>query len=303
LLARGASRQQQTALRLALGAGRARLIRAVLTESLLLSLAGGAAGLILAYAGSKAILLLAFRGATYVPITASPSLPVLGFALLLSILTAIVFAVAPAWIGTRANPSDGLRTGSRGATHHASRPQKALVIVQAALSVVLLAVAGLVTQSLRNLEKTDLGFQPKGRLVATLNFKAAGYTPEQLPSIYQRVQERLEQIPGVRSASLSLNAPQQLCCISLNISIGGRPDNRLENIDTGFSRVSLITLKPSARRSYAAAPSTRTTRSPRPTSWSSMSPLRAPSSPAKMPSASTSAPRSRGMDSTMKSWA
>jgi predicted permease len=113
-----------------------------------------------------------------------------------------------------------------------------LVIVQAALSVVLLAVAGLVTQSLRNLEKTDLGFQPKGRLVATLNFKAAGYTPEQLPSIYQRVQERLEQIPGVRSASLSLNAPQQLCCISLNISIGGRPDNRLENIDTGFSRVS-----------------------------------------------------------------
>jgi predicted permease len=238
LLARGASRQQQTALRLALGAGRARLIRAVLTESLLLSLAGGAAGLVFAYAGSKAILLLAFRGATYVPINASPSLPVLGFALLLSILTAIIFAVAPAWIGTRANPSDGLRSGSRGATHHASRPQKVLVIVQAALSVVLLAVAGLVTQSLRNLEKTDLGFQPQGRLVATLSFKAAGYEPQQLPAIYQRVQERLEQIPGVRSASLSLNAPQQLCCISLNISIGGRPDNRLENIDTGFSRVS-----------------------------------------------------------------
>lgn len=238
LLARGASRQQQTALRLALGAGRSRLIRAVLTESLLLSLAGGAAGLVVAYAGSKAILVLAFRGATYVPISASPSLPVLGFALCLSILTAVVFAVAPAWIGTRANPSDGLRSGSRGATSHASRPQKVLVIVEAALSVVLLAVAGLVTQSLRNLEETDLGFQPQGRLVATLNFKAAGYTPERLPAAYQQVQNRLEQIPGVRSASLSLNSPQNMCCITLDISIGGHPDSRLENIDVGFSRVS-----------------------------------------------------------------
>lgn len=238
LLARGASRQQQTALRLALGAGRSRLIRAVLTESLLLSLTGGAVGLGVAYAASKAILVLAFRGATYVPISASPSLPILGFALCLSILTAIVFAVVPAWIGTRAYPSDGLRLGSRGATRHASRPQKVLIIVQAALSVVLLAVAGLVTQSLRNLEKTNLGFQPQGRLVATINFKAAGYTPERLPATYQQVQNRLEQIPGVRSASLSLNSPQNLCCISLNVSIGGHPDNRLENIDVGFSRVS-----------------------------------------------------------------
>lgn len=238
LLARTASRQQQTALRLALGAGRSRLIRAVLTESLLLSLTGGAVGLGVAYIASKGILVLAFRGAAYVPISAAPSLPILGFALCLSILTAVVFAIVPAWVGTRAYPADGLRLGSRGATRHGSQPQKALIVVQAALSVVLLAVAGLVTQSLRNLEKTDLGFQPQGRLVATLSFKAAGYTPERLPAAYQQVQNRLEQIPGVRSASLSLNSPQNLCCISLDVSLGGHPDNRLENIDVGFSRVS-----------------------------------------------------------------
>jgi predicted permease len=238
LLARSAAREHQTALRLSLGATRWRLIRAVLTESVLLSLIGGAAGLLLAYAGTRAIVLIAFRGATFIPVDAAPSLPVLGFAFLLSIVTGVVFGVAPAWMGTRADPSEGLRGSSRSSTTRASRPQKALVIVQAALSVALLAVAGLVTQSLSNLEKADMGFQTQGRLVASLNFKAAGYKPEQLAALYDQLQDRLEAIPGVRSASVSLNSPQNMCCISLDISIGGRSESWIGNVDVSFSRVS-----------------------------------------------------------------
>ncbi len=238
LLARGAAREHQTALRLSLGATRARLIRSVLTESVLLSLIGGAIGVLLAYAGSRAILLIAFRGATHIPVNPSPSLPILGFALALSVLTGVIFGVAPAWIGTHADPSKGLRGSTRNSTTHSSRPQKVLVIVQAALSIVLLAVAGLVTQSLSNLEKDDLGFQTAGRLLANINFKAAGYRPEQLPALYREIQDRLEAVPGVHSASLSENSPQNLCCISLDISIGGRSEDWIENVDVNFSRVS-----------------------------------------------------------------
>jgi len=238
LLARSAARQQQTALRLSLGATRSRLIRAVLTESVLLSVIGGAAGLLLAFAGTKAILLIVFRGAKYIPVHATPSLPILGFALLVSVLTGVIFGIAPAWIGTHADPQEGLRGSSRSATHHSSKPQKVLVVIQAALSIVLLAVAGLVTQSLRNLEKTDFGFQTQGRLLANISFKAAGYKPEQLPALYEQLQQRLEQVPGVRSAGLSLNSPQNLCCINLNITVGGRTDKWIEDTNIIYNRVS-----------------------------------------------------------------
>ncbi|HMD20330.1 MAG TPA: ABC transporter permease, partial [Alloacidobacterium sp.] len=113
-----------------------------------------------------------------------------------------------------------------------------LVVIQAALSIVLLAVAGLVTQSLRNLEKTDFGFQTQGRLLANISFKAAGYKPEQLPALYEQLQQRLEQVPGVRSAGLSLNSPQNLCCINLNITVGGRTDKWIEDTNIIYNRVS-----------------------------------------------------------------
>jgi predicted permease len=238
LLARSASCTQQTALRLSLGATRWRLIRTALTESLLLSLIGGAAGLLFAYTGTKAILLIIFRGAVYIPINASPSLPVLGFTLLLSVLTAVVFGAAPAWMGTRREPSEALRGISRSAASHSSGPQRTLVTAQAALSLVLLAVGGLVTQSLGKLEKVDLGFETRGRLLATISFKAAGYRPEQLSAFYGQLQDHLEKIPGVRSASFSLNSPQDLCCVNLNISIGGRSDRWIEDVNVVFDRVS-----------------------------------------------------------------
>ena len=237
-LVRSIARRQQIALRLSLGATRSRLIRAALTESVLLSLLGGAAGVLLAYAGAKAILQLAFRGATYVPINANPSLPVLLFVLLLSIATGIIFGVAPAWISTKAGLADGLRAGTRTNTGHSTSLQKSLVIVQAALSVILLVVAGLVTESLRNLETVNLGFQTQGRILAHLNFKAAGYQPAQLPALYQQIQQRLESIPGVRSASLSLYSPQENCCMNMGILIGGRNESWIPDVNVLFVRIS-----------------------------------------------------------------
>ena len=238
LLARNTARRNQTALRLSLGATRLRLVRAALTESVILSLAGAAAGLLFAYAGTNAILLIAFRGASYVPISPEPSLPVLGFAFLLSLITGVGFGAAPAWIGTRGELSEGLRANGRTAAGNSSRPQKMFVVAQAALSVILLAVAGLVTESLRNLEKVDLGFDTHGKLLGVINFKAAGYQPAELPQIYRRLLEQLQSIPGVRSASLSLNSPQNLCCLNLNISIGGRSDQWIEGTNVVLDRVS-----------------------------------------------------------------
>jgi predicted permease len=238
LLARSTARHHQTALRLSLGATRSRLIRAVLTESVLLSVIGGLAGLLFAYAGTKAILLIAFRGASYVPIESSPSPPILGFALLLSVITGVVFGVAPAWISTRVDPADGLRGINRSTTTHAALPQKMLVIVQATLSTVLLAVAGLVTQSLRNLENADLGFQTGDRLIVSIDPLIAGYKPEQLPALYQQIRERLDGIPGVRSSSLSLYAPQSDCCWNTSVSIAGRSDDWIKDTNVTWVRIS-----------------------------------------------------------------
>lgn len=207
LLARGAASRLSTAVRVALGAPRRRLIRQVLTESVLLALAGGLAGLYIAFDGTRAILLIAFRGARYVPISASPSWPVLGFAFVLSLLTGIVFGVAPAWVASHTDPADALRGAGRSTGDHSSLARRSLVVLQVALSVVLLIGAGLLTQSLRNLEYQHFGFVTEGRLTVDINPELAGYTADKLPGLYQRLEEALPRIPGVLSASLSAYSP------------------------------------------------------------------------------------------------
>jgi predicted permease len=207
LLARGSAKRAQTAVRLALGAPRHRLVRQMLTESVLLALMGGAVGLYVAYNGTHTILLLAFRGANYIPIDARPSLPVLGFAVVLSLATGIVFGMAPAWMASRANPIDALRGSGRSTGDRFSVLQKLLVIVQVAFSIVLLIGSGLVTQSLRNLEGQNFGFVTEGRLIANIDPSLAGYSPDKLYGLYQQLQEKLSQIPGVLSAGLSGYSP------------------------------------------------------------------------------------------------
>jgi len=223
LLARGSANRSQTAVRLALGAPRSRVIRQMLTESVLLALVGGAAGLYVAYAGTHAILLLAFRGAHYIPIDARPSLAVLGFAVLVSLATGIVFSIAPAWMTSQSNPADALRGAGRSRGDRSSVVQRSLVIAQVAFSIVLLVGAGLVTQSLRNLEYQNFGFVTKGRLIVNIAPSLAGYTPDKLGGLYQRLEDTLPQIPGVLSASLSWYSPLGGDNANERVYIQGKP--------------------------------------------------------------------------------
>src|SRR5437899_3687802 len=157
VLVRGMARRAETSIRMALGAQRKRLIRQMLTESVVLSCLGGIAGLAVAYGGSRLLLAMAFPNAVNLPIDASPSPAVLGFAFGLSLLTGLIFGVAPAWVTSHSQPADALRGSNRSTSDRAGWVQRSLVILQAALSLVLLVGAGLMAKSLNKLENQDFG--------------------------------------------------------------------------------------------------------------------------------------------------
>ena len=236
LLARGAATRFETAIRVAMGAPRGRLIRQIITESVVLAVLGGVAGLVVAFLGTRTILLVAFRGARFVPISPLPSLPVLGFAFLLSLLTGIVFGVAPAWITSQSDPAEALRGAGRSTRDRSSLPRQSLVVLQVALSAVLLIGAGLLTQTLRNLENQRFGFETQGRIIVRVNPALAGYKPEKLYGLYQQLAQRLPQIPGVISASYSLYSPMRGENWSYSIAFEGRPPD--DQIGASFDRVS-----------------------------------------------------------------
>ena len=235
LLARGAATRGETAIRVALGAPRHRLLRQTLTESVLLAVLGGVGGLAVAFAGTRTILLVAFRGSRYIPIDAAPSLPVLGFAFLLSLVTGVVFGLTPAWLMARSDPAEALRGAGRSTRDRSSLAQRSLVVLQVALSAVLLIGAGLLTQTLRNLENQRFGFEPQGRLVVRVDPALAGYKPDQLYGLYQQLDQRLPQIPGVISASYSIYSPMRGDNWSFGIHVEGHPPD--EQIGASFDRI------------------------------------------------------------------
>jgi len=236
MLARGAATRAETAVRMALGAPRRRLVRQIITESVLLAIFGGVAGLAVAFAGTRSILAVAFRGAHYVPISTSPSLVVLGFAFLLSLVTGVIFGVAPAWITFHSDPAEALRGAGRSTRDRSSLPQRGLVVLQVALSAILLIGAGLLTRSLRNLENQRFGFEPEGRLDVRIDPSLAGYKIEQLYGLYQQLRQRLPRIPGVLSASYSVYSPMRGDNWGEGIHIEGHPPD--ERIGASWDRVS-----------------------------------------------------------------
>jgi macrolide transport system ATP-binding/permease protein len=207
LLARGAARRSNIAVRMALGAARLRVIRQTLTESVLLSLIGGLAGLVIAYFGSQMILALAFPQSRNMPIHAAPSLPVLGFAFLISLATGVVFGAAPAWASSHAQPAEALRGINRATRDRSSLPQKTLVILQVALSVVLLAGALLMTRSLFHLEHQNLGIVTANSYEAIIDPKGAGYTADRLPALYREIDDRFSALPGMAQVSFARYIP------------------------------------------------------------------------------------------------
>jgi predicted permease len=213
LLARAEGRQKEIAVRLALGAGRRRLIRQLLTESLLLALAGGVFGVILAYWASGLLLKFMSSGGDAIQLSVSPDLRVLSFTALVSLVTGILFGLAPALRGTRLDLTPALKEGAGrvvGSTRPAGRMRfglgKALVVSQGAMSLLLLVGAGLFVRTLRNLEKEDIGFDRGNLLLFTIDGSRVGYHGARLASLYQEMQRSLEAVPGVRSATLSRHA-------------------------------------------------------------------------------------------------
>ena len=224
VLVRGMARRAETSIRMALGAQRKRLIRQMLTESVVLSCMGGVAGLIVAYAGTRVLLALAFPDATNLPINASPSLPVLAFAFGLSLLTGLIFGIAPAWITSHSEPAEALRGSNRSTNDHSGWLQRSLVILQAALSLVLLVGAGLMAKSLNNLENQNFGVETENRVVAHFSPDDAGYKPEQLQALYERIDQGLRALPGVEKVSLSLYTPLEGDNWGEGVTIQGRPE-------------------------------------------------------------------------------
>jgi predicted permease len=223
LLVRGIRRKAEMSVRTALGAARGRIIRQLLTESVVLAGFGGLTGLAVAYVGTKMLLKLAFPTLQNMPIHATPSAAVLGFAVGLSLVTGILFGLAPAWIATRSELADALRTGARTTSMGASLLQRGLVILQAALSLVLLVGAGLFSQSLNKLEKTDLKLDSKNRYIVHIDPQAAGYTQLQLEALYRTMEQRFHAVPGVRHVGLSSYTPMEDNNWSNAVQIQGQP--------------------------------------------------------------------------------
>ncbi len=226
MLVRGIERRQQTSLSIALGARAARLVRQALTESVLLALAGGLAGLMIAYGGTRLILHLAFAatpGMAGVPISASPSIPVLFFAFLISLITGVAFGIAPAWMATKIDPIEALRGANRSTQRSGSLPRKMLVVFQAALSLVLLCASGLLTSTLRKLETQDFGFKQERRTIVSIDPRLAGYRAAQLTPLYRRIHDAVANIPGVSSVALCLYSPQSGDSWNDGIFVDGHP--------------------------------------------------------------------------------
>jgi predicted permease len=203
LMARAAMRRKEIAVRLAAGASRLRLVRQLLTESLLLAFLGGVLGLAFAYWGKDALVALRpLEGVTTLP-DLKLDLRVLGFTAAVTALTGILFGLAPALRATKVDLISALKDGAGHTGYSRSRLSKVLVVAQVAISVLLLVGAGLYVRTLRNLTRIDLGFNRENLLLFTLNPGGAGYKGERLANLYPQVLERIKAIPGVRSATAS----------------------------------------------------------------------------------------------------
>src|ERR1700733_9583387 len=242
MLARGLKNRAQMSIRVALGASRGRLVRKVLVESVLMAVAGGVLGIGVAYAATRLMLRLAFQTGgpqNYVPIEAAPSWPILLFTLVVSVLTGVFFGIAPAWMTSHTDPAEALRgTGRSIGAGRSSWAQKLLVIAQIAVSIILLSAAALLGRSLRNLEHQNFGFETQDRYIAWINPMLGNYKLEQMEPMFRQIDDKLQQIPGVRMVAPALYAPMTGDSWNNGVRIEGRPEpDAKEDSGASWARV------------------------------------------------------------------
>jgi predicted permease len=223
LLARATERRKELAIRLAVGASRARVIRQLVTESVLLSLIGGLGGVLIAAWISDAV--AAIKLPTDIALVFDLRLDwrVLGFALIVSLITGIVFSLLPALQSSNLELVPALKDQTSLGGFRKSRLRNALVVVQVALSLVLLVCAGLVVRSLQNAKQTRPGFTPENAIALSFDLGLQGYTEEKGRAFHRQLLERTKSIPGVRSAALTSVVPLTLDYSSTSIYVEGQP--------------------------------------------------------------------------------
>jgi predicted permease len=224
LLVRGMSRRAEFSIRSALGAQRSRLVRQLLQESVVLSGMGGLLGLAVSFLGAHALLALAFPDQHNMPVAASPSPLVIGFAFSLSLVTGILFGLAPALLAARTRPADALRASSRTTANGASFLQRGLVVLQAALSLVLLVAASLFAQSLTKAESVNMKLDTTNRYIVHINPQGAGYKTTEVELLYQNIVDRLHAIPGVLKVGVSTYTPMEANDWNSGVKVQGDPD-------------------------------------------------------------------------------
>ena len=243
LLSRAAGRQKEIGLRLALGASRWRLMRQLLTESVLLGVLGGLLGIIFAVWIKDGLIAVSLWGGRGMGAVLQPRLDwrVLSFTLALSLLTGIIFGLAPAWRTTRVDLTPSLKDSGRGSSAvHRSLLSRGLVVVQVALSLLLLIGAGLFVRTLLNLQRVDPGFNTQNLLLFEVQPALIGYKDEKLRQIYQQISERIEAVPGVQAVTFSrvplLSQSSSTSSVFLREALSRPPDSegRIEPTGEGY---------------------------------------------------------------------
>ena len=236
LLTRATARSREIAIRMAIGAGRGRLIGQLLTESVLLALLGAALGIAVAYAGDRMLIhLYSGRGLPLV-LDVRPDKQILAFTLIAALLTGVLFGLAPAFRATSLGPGSALKDSHRHGWRRGSLAS-ALVVSQVALSLLLLVGAGLFIRTLSNLENTDMGFQREGVLLVSLDARRAGYKETRLVNLYKELVGRIEQLPGVKTVSFSENTPLSGGIWSSSVLIDGLPRNGVSRESSHYNIV------------------------------------------------------------------
>ncbi len=238
LLSRSAARRKEISMRLALGASRARLMRQLLTESLLLAALGASVGVVFATWGVHALVGMVAGSGDSLPLDVRPDTLILSFTVVLSLLTSVLFGLAPALRATKLDLASSLKGGMSGSLQAARWSlAKILVVSQVALSLPLLVGAVLFVQTLEKLENQDLGFHHEQVLEVGIDPVIAGYKTNQLNGLYRALLDRVERVPGVRTASLSLHSPMSSHNWSGQISVEGYTPPVNESADTQWVTV------------------------------------------------------------------